>query len=71
MNNKKPKTQCYGDLLSKLDKLDLQVEGIKDQLRHLKQLLAHPRLSDDGKTPIETAEIVAAPSPTQGEICDE
>lgn len=37
--SKKPKKECYLDLLCQIDKLDMQVEGIKDQLKNLKQLI--------------------------------
>ena len=45
----KSEKQCYVDLLSQLDKLDMQVEGIKDQLKNLKQLIV-------GSTPTESGD---------------
>ncbi len=66
--DKKPKKQCYTDLLGKLDKLDLQVEGIKDQIFRLKQLICQSP-ADIIVSP--ATELVAQPTLPQGEPQDE
>lgn len=70
--NKKPKKPCYLDLLGKLDKLDMQVEGMKDQLKYLKDLIV--RTSATAETPRREADIIEITPHsrwTEGETDDE